>query len=271
MVDAPATRREVQLHGGTSNRGLVVKVAGTVRRPRSPGNAAVHALLRHLEDVGFDGAPRVLGIDDDGREVLSFVEGDVPIDPYPGWALTDDALASVGRLLRRFHRATRSFDPSDHRWGSTVPSRWRGDVVVHNDPNLDNVVFRDGEAVALIDFDLASPGAPLWDLAITTRLWVPLRDPVDVPDDRRHRVRERVAVIADAYGLPPEDRPRLVAAAQATHDWCYDVMRAGAERGQAGYADAWTPAKRGHVERGRTWFREHTDLLIDDLESAEGR
>jgi hypothetical protein len=271
MMDAPATRHEVQLHGGTSNRGLVVKVGGTVRRPRSPGNGAVHALLRHLQDVGFDGAPRILGIDDDGREILSFVEGDVPIDPYPAWALTDHALASVGRLLRRFHEAARSFDPSDHRWGSTVPSGWRGDVVLHNDPNLDNVVFRDGEAVALIDFDLASPGAPLWDLAIATRLWVPLRDPVDVPDDRRHRMRERITILADGYGLPHQDRLRLIDAARATHDWCYDIMRTGAERGQPGYAQVWTSGKRAHVQRGRSWLRAHTDLLTEEVASAEGR
>ncbi len=270
MVDAPATR-EVQLHGGTSNRGLVVKVGGTVRRPRSAGNAAVHALLRHLEDVGFDGAPRILGLDDDGRDILSVLEGDVPIDPPPAWALTDDALASVGDLLRRFHEAARSFDPEHYRWGSTVPSSWQGNVVLHNDPNLDNVVFRTGEAVALIDFDLASPGEPLWDLAIATRLWVPLRDPVDVQDHRRHRAPERLAVVADAYGLPRAERPRLVAAARATHDWCYDIMRKGAERGHPGYACAWTVPKRAHVERGRAWLAAHADLLSANVTAADGR
>jgi hypothetical protein len=261
MPDRSPTHGEVLLDGGTSNHGLVVKVDATVHRPRAPGNAAVHALLRHLEDVGFDGAPRYLGVDDAGREVLSYLEGEVPIAPHPAWALTDEALVSVGELLRRFHRAVRGFDPSAHTWGTSVPPAWRGARVLHNDPNLDNVVFRDGVAVALIDFDLASPGDPLWDLAIATRLWVPLRHPADVPDERRHRTAERVALIADAYGLSREDRPALLAAARATHDWCYDVMRHGAERGQPGYVHVWTAAKRAHVERGRSWFAARAESL----------
>ena len=158
-----------------------------------------------------------------------------------------------------------------HLWGSAVPSRWAGTVVLHNDPNLDNVVFRDGQAVALIDFDLASPGEPVWDLAIAARLWVPLRDPVDVPDDRRHRARHRLAVLADAYGMPLRNRPRLLDAARASHDWCYDIMRTGAERGQQGYAEAWTAGKRAHVDRGRTWLAAHADVLARSVTSAEDR
>jgi hypothetical protein len=264
MAEA-ATRQEISLHGGTSNCGLVVRVGDTVHRPRSPGSAAVHALLRHLEDVGFDGAPRYLGIDDDGREVLSYVRGDVPIHPYPAWALTDDALASVGDLLRRYHEAVRSFDPSPYRWGSTVPRAWQGRVALHNDANLDNVVFRDGRAVALIDFDLAGPGTPLWDLGIAARLWVPLRDPADVPPDLADRTLDRVMLLADAYGLPHEDRAALIMTARATHDWCYDVMRRGAERGQPGYVQVWTAGKRTHVERGRAWFAAHGADLASQL------
>jgi len=39
---------------------------------------AVHALLRHLEDVGFAAAPRPVGsgLDTDGREVLTFIDGE---------------------------------------------------------------------------------------------------------------------------------------------------------------------------------------------------
>jgi Phosphotransferase enzyme family len=261
------SRHEVRLYGGTSNFGLVVKIDETVHRPLQAESTSVHALLRHLEDVGFDGAPRYLGVDDDGREVLTYLDGDVPIFPYPAWALTEEALASVGDLLRRYHEAVRTFDPTARSWGTSVPTAWRGGVALHNDPNLDNVVFRDGVAVALIDFDLASPGAPLWDLAIATRLWVPLRDPVDVPDERRHHIRDRIIVIADAYGLPKQDRPELITAARATHDWCYDVMRRGAERGQPGYAHVWTDHKRAHVERGRTWLDTHYEALTGQVDA----
>jgi hypothetical protein len=257
--------QEVQLTGGTANRGLVLRIGDTVRRPSPPAAAAVHALLRHLEDVGFDGAPRHRGEDETGREVLTFIDGDVPTAPHPDWALTDDVLVSVAALLRRYHDAVRSFDPTPYEWPTTVPSPYRGPLVTHNDPNLDNVVFRNGEAVALIDFDLASPGSPLWDAALTARLWVPLRDPRDVPGDLVPRARERLRLFADAYGLPRAERERLPAAVLASHTWCYDIIRAGAEQGRAGYQHYWTPSAQEHDARGRRWLETNVGALARAL------
>lgn len=77
-------------------------------------------------------------------------------------ALTDEALISVAELLRRYHDAVASFDPGGHQWPHPLPHRFRQGLVSHNDPNLDNVVFDNGRAVALIDFDLASPGSIAW-------------------------------------------------------------------------------------------------------------
>lgn len=259
---------EHPLEGGTSNLGLVVRVGDTVRRPQTPASAAGHALLLHLEAEGFDGAPRYLGQDESGREVLSYIEGDVPTVPHPAWALTDDALVSVVHLLHRYHEAARSFDPGGLAWHTPVPSAYRGRLVSHNDPNLDNVVFRDGRAVALIDFDLAGPGSALWDVALTARLWVPLRDPVDVPDDRAGRSAERLRLVADAYGLTPDERSRLAAAARDCHGWCYDIVRAGAARGQAGYRSYWTPQAQAHDERGRRWLDANTATLQRDLDAG---
>lgn len=257
--------REEVLVGGTSNTGLVVRVEDTVRRPQTRASPAVHALLRHLQEQGFDGAPRHLGEDEAGREVLGYVEGEAPTAPYPGWARTDEALASAAGLLRRYHRAVEGFDPSGHVWGSEVPAAYRGGLVGHNDPSPDNVVFRDGRAAALIDFDLASPGSALWDLAMLVRLWVPLRDPVDVPDERAGRVLERLLVAVDAYGLPRAERDRLVPAATATHGWGYDIIRAGAARGQAGYARYWTAEAQEHDRRGRRWFATEGERLAREL------
>jgi hypothetical protein len=249
-----ASHREIELEGGTANRGLVVRVGDTVRRPRTPASPGIHALLRHLERAGFDGAPRYLGDDEYGREILSYIDGDVPIAPHPAWALTDDALVSVADLLRRYHEAVRSFDPRPYTWSSRVPRAYCTGTLSHNDPNLDNVVFRGGVAVALIDFDLASPGSALWDVALAARLWVPLRDPSEVPRQIAGREAERLRLLADAYGLPASDRRLLAGAARATHTWCYDIVRQGARQGRAGYAAYWTPAAQEHDVRGRRWL-----------------
>ena len=161
--------REHMLPGGIANRGRVVRVGDTVRRPLRSWSPATHALLLHLEAVGFEGAPRFLGVDAQGREVLSYIPGQAVLTPFPAWALTDDALVSVAELLRDYHDAVSTFDPTPHTWPPSPPDAYLGDVVSHNDPNLDNIVFRDGRAVALIDFDLASPGSRTWDVACAAR------------------------------------------------------------------------------------------------------
>ena len=258
---------EVELTGGTANRGRVVRVGATVRRPRTSTSPSVHALLRHLEDAGFDGAPRYLGDDALGREVLSYVVGDVPVQPTPAWALTDSALVSVAALLRRYHEAVADFDPSPYRWATSVPDRYRGTSVTHNDPNLDNVVFRDGMAVALIDFDLASPGRVEWDLAAAARLWVPLQDPRDTATSMAERVPERLRLFADAYGLVGDQRRDMVRAVPLSHEWGYDIVREGARGGNDAYADYWKRAQ-ARFTRTQTWLEGNVDDLVSVVSGA---
>jgi Phosphotransferase enzyme family len=252
--------REVPLHGGTANRGLVVRAGDTVRRPWRPTSPATHALLRHLALAGFDGAPRFLGIDAEGREVLSYVPGRAVTPPYPAWALTDAALVSVAILLRRYHAAAASFDPAPYLWPPSPPLPFTGRLVLHNDPNLDNVVFRHGRAVALIDFDLASPGPRVWDVAAAARLWAPLRQDADVHDARHGRVLHRFRLFADAYGLTEQERAVLVDAVIANHDWLYEVVEAAARAGHAGFTDYWSAA-RARAARTRSWYLRSTSQL----------
>ena len=251
---------EDPLLGGTANRGLVFRVGNTVRRPIRETSASTHALLRHLAAVGFAGAPRFLGIDDQGREVLSYVPGEAVTPPYPAWALTDEALDSVVRLLHDYHDAVSTFNAAGYAWPRAVPPPFGGGVVSHNDPNLDNVVFRDGRAVALIDFDLASPGSAVWDVAATARLWAPLRLDRDIADARRGRALSRLRRVVDAYHLTEADRAVVADAVLCNHDWCYDIVRHGAESGHAGYTAYWLQAvQRAH--RTRRWYVHNMDVL----------
>src|SRR4051812_23447990 len=102
---------------------MVVRVGDTVRRPRRPTSPATAGLLAHLDRVGFDGAPRHLGYDERGREVLSYIPGEAATAPYAAWALTDDALVSVAALLRRFHDAMSTFAGDAYVWPRGVPRR----------------------------------------------------------------------------------------------------------------------------------------------------
>jgi hypothetical protein len=263
--EAGSEGTEVLLVGGTANRGQVVRVGDTVRRPLRDTSAATHALLRHLDAVGFAGAPRVLGVDGRGREVLSYVPGAAVTPPYPTWALTDDALLSVAHLLRDYHRAVSTFDPAGHDWPPGPPVPFAGPLVTHNDVNLDNVVFRDGRAAALIDFDLASPGSRVWDVAGAARLWAPLRPDRHVADPRRGRTLTRFRLFADGYGLTDADRDGLVAAVLANHDWSYQVVGTAAANGHPAFSDYWTSGAMVRARETREWYLENAALLREAL------
>nr|MDT0525816.1 phosphotransferase [Streptomyces sp. DSM 41633] len=138
-----------------------------------------HAHLLALGEHGFDGAPTPVRLTGDGREQLTFLPGDVALPPFPAWAMTENALRSVGSLLRRLHEASARIPVEPGvEWPRSLADPAGGTLLCHNDVCPDNVVFRDGRAAALIDFDLAAPGRPLWDVAMAARYWVPMVDPV---------------------------------------------------------------------------------------------
>ena len=257
---------EVPLAGGFTNAGLVVRVGDTVRRPWRPTSPSTHRLLEHLERVGFDGSPRFLGRDEHGREILSYVHGSAVFPPYPDWALTDEALVSVAELMRRYHDAAASFDAAGHAWPQALPERFRGALVTHNDPNRDNVIFRDGRAVALIDFDLACPGTPAWDFACAARLWSPLREERDIPEPLRGQALNRLRLFADAYGLPARERARVVEATGYAHEWCYDIVRRAVDDGHPTFGAIWSGGARLIAERTRRWLSDHAP----DMRAALG-
>ena len=254
MKTPAATVTEELLHGGMTNTGLVSRVGDTVRRPRRPTSDSTKALLDHLERAGFDGAPRYLGVDERGREILSYIPGQAMIAPHPTLALTDTALISVAQLLRRYHDAVAGFDPGAYTWPHPLPTRFRRGLISHNDPNLDNIIFRDGYAVALLDFDLASPGSAAWDLACTARLWVPLRERGDAPPAVRDRLLERLAIFADAYGASREQREGLIEAVAECHRWCYSIVQHAVASGHETFSLDWRRGGRLRAERTAHWL-----------------
>jgi hypothetical protein len=170
LDDLPSSDDPEQEEAALTGGGLtaeVVRIGDTVHRSAGPSTEAVHALLRHLETKGFDGAPRALGFDDRGREILTYIEGTAggEVD-WPPELRTDAGLAAVVRLLGAFHLAVADFIPpvgSELLGGA--PSLAPGEIICHNDPGPWNLIWRDGQPVALIDWDFAGPHNPLDDVS----------------------------------------------------------------------------------------------------------
>lgn len=179
----------------------VVRVGDTVRRAAGPWTETVHGLLRHVRARGVDWVPEPRGRDEQGREVLSWVEGEVPSYPMPDWVWSEAVLDRAGQMLREYHDATAGF-PLQGPW--RLPAHEPAEVICHNDFAPYNLAFRDGLPVGAIDFDTASPGPRVWDLAYLAYRMVPLTAPTnpDVPQSTEATRAARLAALCAAYGGP---------------------------------------------------------------------
>nr|WP_203978926.1 phosphotransferase [Planotetraspora silvatica] len=260
--------------GGEITEG-VLRVGASVRRPMRDCSASVHALLRHLESAGFAGAPRVLGVEGQ-TEILSYVQGEVPARPLPGYAVSDATLVALAGLLRRFHDAAASFEPASGAvWEDGSALDDDPELVGHCDVTPANVVFREepspaGQArlvpYALIDFDLARPTTRLFDVVTTLRHWAPIADPLDRdPLQRGLDVGARLRLFCDAYGLAPRDRLRLVETARTRFDRSYLAMREKAETRGGGWARTWEEGAGQRIRRAARWLDANEDALHQHL------
>ncbi len=152
-----------------------------IRRKAEPWSAHVHDFLAFLEREGFDGAPRSLGVSDDGTEAVTWVDGWASGIPFDGPLLEDEGLVSVGRLLRRFHQVSAGYRPKPNAiWATGVVPMEPGFVIRHGDVSATNIIWNFGEATALIDWEFAHPGRPIDDVALAAWLIGPL-----IPRDKQ--------------------------------------------------------------------------------------
>jgi Ser/Thr protein kinase RdoA (MazF antagonist) len=259
---------EQPLSGG--NMGGAVRVGATVRKPPKPPSATIRRLLAHVRAQGVTWVPEPLGTDEQGRDVWSFIAGEVVHD-HPAWLWSTDVLTTVARRLREWHDATSSFArrPDDVWWW---PGKLPAEVICHVDFAPYNHVFQNHQFVGAIDFDICYPAPRLWDLAYTAYRYLPLTphhdDPIDDADDwaRTHlsppQVHDRMIAFLDAYAGPVAHLrysasallgylpPRLIAMA----DWCDRQPDAALRRNGITY--------RAHAEWLTAGARGPADVVV---------
>ncbi|MDP9393363.1 MAG: aminoglycoside phosphotransferase family protein [Actinomycetota bacterium] len=252
----------------------VVRIGDTVRRPVRPFTATIHAYLAHLRSRGFTDAPEPLGYDDEGREVLSYVAGDVPVEPLPDYATTTDVLLTLAAMIRRLHDAAEGWaPPADAVWGSipgapppgVIPLFDRPELVSHQDYCPGNVVFRDGLPAALIDFDLARPTTRVADLVNALYWWAPLLHPRDrAPALAEADVAARARVVADAYRMTAAQRAQVVPVAMRRAHNTHRTMRAAAEADPV-FRRWWEEGVKDRMPRAQAWLTGEADRIDSAL------
>jgi hypothetical protein len=225
---------EQALSGG--NMGGAVRVGSTVRKSTKPQSKTISRLLAHVRAQGLTWVPEPLGVDAQGRDVWSFIPGEVVHD-QPAWLWSREILTTVAQRLRQWHDATASFErrPEDAWWW---PGKLPSEVICHVDFAPYNHVFMNGKFAGAIDFDICYPGPRLWDLAYTAYRYLPLTPHVDDPiaDSAAwarthflpHQIEDRLRAFLDAYAGDAVDLrypasallgylpPRLISMAE----WC---------------------------------------------------
>jgi predicted N-acetyltransferase YhbS len=211
-----------------------VRVGDTVRRPRHVRSDGVAALLRQLRAAGFDEAASHLGVDEAGRDIFEWIDGEVIVEPAD---LGDAQLVSAARLIRRFH---------DTGAAAETAGAVEGDAVVaHGDLGPHNTVYRGDDAVGLIDWDEDSgPGSRLVDWAQGVWGFAGVAED-DLPVAEQAR---RIALLCEAYGSDPVEVVDEIAA-------------------------RWARARDAHRAAGRekavevfdgliAWMDEHREALV---------
>lgn len=241
----------------------VLRHGDTVLRPIRPWTATVHALLRHLERIGFTGSPRVVGdgYDGQGREVVTYLDGDF-VHPH---AWSDDGVWHAGRLLRDLHDATATFrPPPDAVWQPwTGRSDAPGAVISHCDAGPWHTVARNGIPVAYIDWEGAGPIDRLDEIAATAWWNAQLHDD-DIAElqslpDAAGRARQ-LRLFLDGYGLSAADRRGLVTRMIefAIRDSAFEAIKAGITQQSTDVRPLWAVAWRA---RAAAWMLRNRTLL----------
>lgn len=256
----------------------VVRIGNTVRRPHQQSSAAVADYLDHLESVGFVGAPRYLGRDRRGRDVLTFLEGNVTGDPVEQWAAADDLLPSIARLVRALHDASAGWQPHVELGpppGRPAPVFPDGEprLVTHRDVTPQNLVVRDGQAFGLIDFDLVGWTTRSVDLANTAMHCVPLCHPHDRgPAYTGIDTGRRLRLLLDAYGRDAVGPELLLHACGLRFGGLHASMQWNAANLGGGWQRMWDAGAGEKIRRREAWFAEvRTDLAraLADQSEAE--
>lgn len=206
----------------------IIRKDNFVHRSMCANSSFVHNILNFLEKSGVTYVPRFLGIDGQGREIIEYMNGYVP-ENLGCFTLEQCILAT--RLIKDLHIILENY-----------PDCPDGLTVCHNDLSPCNFVFADNRPIAIIDWDAASFGNPLDDLAYAVWMWL------DIGNDENSfsSVKCRADAMLDIYGVTSADRA----------EFAKRILNQMARVSRSIFpTDIQTHATRSWAEQCQTWFK----------------
>ncbi|MGB5946591.1 phosphotransferase [Paenisporosarcina sp.] len=250
------------LTGG--NVSTVYRSGDTVRRELKSDSLKIHKLLKHLENKGFSYAPKFLGIDEKGREILSFIEGEAGNYPLKEYMWSDDVLKEIAKMQRLYHDSVSDF-PLLNEWKPMDNTPDKIEVLCHNDFAIYNIIFDHEKPVGIIDFDVAAPGPRLWDIAYTLYTCIPLSrlyhtetgeavyyDPLKDAD----RIKQRVKFFFESYGIEGMEKGFLEMVLLRLEGLC-NYMKRKASEGDVAFQKMVDEGHFEHYQSDIKFIREH--------------
>lgn len=243
----------------------IVRIGDKVHRPTSWWTPAVHDLLNYLESIDFKYSPRVFGFDEQGREILSFMEGE---SGKEGWFKihSDRGLRNYAKLLREYHQAVSGYNPpEDSVWAYAQGGLKPGEIVCHGDFGPWNITW-DGETpIGIIDWDLVFPAKPSYDVLYALEWSAPFHDDKmalewhhfkDIPDRKR-----RVNIFLEAYGMSQDELGDITSNVATLQRTVAGHEKQLAERGLQPQVDWVANGDLELIEERAKWTENNRDLF----------
>jgi len=231
--------------GGTMNH--VIKIGDTIHR-QNMGNPLLHSYLQFLEEKGMTGTPRFLGMDEQGREILSYVAGETAESGLgfdPPCLHSDQAICDMARFMRRLHDVSADFLPIALKGGWVNPQlpEKSYETICHGDAAIWNFALVNKRITGMFDFDQACPGTRAWDLTLTLFSAI-LTSCYDYePSKHEEDTRRRIRLFFDAYGMKcPKDI--ITQTAARLQVWCNEADARGTP---SVHYQNWVAHLRAHI------------------------
>jgi hypothetical protein len=178
--------KEIILTGGKVTKN-VTKKGKFVYRSCCKNFTFVHNVLLWIEKKNPAIAPHFIGLAEDGREIITFLEGHSP-DNLGDRPL--EQLYNAGKLIKTLHELLSDF-----------PGCIQGQTVCHYDLSPCNFMFHDDIPYAVFDWDAAKIGEPMDDLAYAMWMWCDIGN----KEQSIELAKVKIGSMMDGYGIKKFD------------------------------------------------------------------